>query len=175
MSKLTKDEMQEVTLTNVSTRFESERMYSIFLQSIRKNNTHCTLATILAVGIAMAIMAISRLYVPEDVFLTICLFTSVIMLLVVYASVHSMEYECPLEWPAPYIYHKLLEEGQVLKSEVCKSEDGRYDLCFTISDKNNKVTQTWCKGLDKVIRYDLKEWMVDLTTREVLIPYRAIQ
>jgi hypothetical protein len=125
----------------------------------------------LAIGIAMAIMAVSRIYFPEDIFLMICVFTSAIMLVVVYASVHSMEYECPLEWPAPYIYHKVLEDGKILKSEVCKSEDGRYDLCFTVADNNNRVTQAWCKGLEQVVRRDIKEWMVDLTAREVLIPY----
>ncbi len=172
MSKLFKeDNMQKVVLTNIASRYEAERMYSIFLQAIRKNNTHCTLATMLAIGIAMAIMAVSRIYFPEDIFLMICVFTSAIMLFVVYASVHSMEYECPLEWPAPYIYHKLLEDGKILKSEVCKSEDGRYDLCFTVSDNNNRVTQAWCKGLEQVVRRDIKEWMVDLTAREVLIPY----
>lgn len=41
--------MQEVVLTNTSTRSESERMYKFFLQAIRKNNTHCTLATIIAI------------------------------------------------------------------------------------------------------------------------------
>lgn len=165
--------MQEVVLTNTSTRGESERMYKFFLQAIRKNNTHCTLATIIAIAVAMAIMSVSKIFVAEDVFLTICLMTSVLMLLVVYASVHSMEYECPLEWPAPYVYHKLLEDCQILKSEICEGDDDRFDLCFTISDKDRQVSQTWCKGFEKVIRADINTWTVDLTNRTVFVPYLA--
>lgn len=165
--------MHEVVLTNISTREESEKMYKLFLKAIRKNNTHCVLATTIAISVAMIVMAIARVFLTGDTLLVVCAFSALAMLGVTYMSVHSMEYECPLNWPATYVYHKLLEEYQVVKSEVFQS-DGLYDLCFTISDKDKVISQTWCNGFEKVIRGDISTWMVDLTNRKLLIPYAKV-
>ena len=58
--------MHEVVLTNISTREESEKMYKLFLKAIRKNNTHCVLATTIAISVAMIVMAIARVFLRDD-------------------------------------------------------------------------------------------------------------
>lgn len=161
----------QVHIVNIPTAEQANKNYQEFANDVRKNNRQCTAILLITIIFGIFVTATINHYLSETLAVTFTIITMIICGIVCYAATEAYESDCFMLSPAEYQYYDIVNNHNILKTEIEKSDGIGYNLCFTLENNKCEVVHRWIYGFTKIIKTDVKELCVDLVEKKIYEPY----